>query len=81
MHVAPPPRPPSKNHLCPSAPLPRAARHLCAPHSFTFGRVASILRAGPLGRRLWWRLPTQAVPLWLLLALADVVNLERYRLT
>jgi hypothetical protein len=59
---------------------PPRARHLCAPHSFTFGMAAKILRRGPLGRRLWWRLPTAPVPRWLLYALADIVNLERYRL-
>lgn len=55
-------------------------RHLVAPHRLTFGRVRDVLRSGPLGGRLWWRLPTRPLPRWLLMALADVIDIERYRI-
>ncbi|KIZ05745.1 dihydroflavonol-4-reductase [Monoraphidium neglectum] len=56
-------------------------RYLVAPNTFTFPRAAEVLREGPLGAQLAWRLPgRRPAPRWLLSLLADVAGIERCRL-
>jgi hypothetical protein len=58
-----------------------STRYLVAPNTFTFPRAAEVLREGPLGAQLAWRLPgRRPAPRWLLSLLADVAGIERCRL-
>ncbi|GBF99784.1 diaminohydroxyphosphoribosylaminopyrimidine deaminase [Raphidocelis subcapitata] len=59
-----------------------SGRYLLAPHDFTFGRVRQVIARGPLGRswNVWLRLPSKPLWCWLLWLLADLINIERYRL-
>jgi len=63
---------------------PRAhGRFLLTPNTFTFTRVAEVLRQGPLGKQsllVRVRLPSHPLFIWLLWLIADIINIERYRL-
>ncbi|KAI8463097.1 MAG: heme peroxidase-related protein [Monoraphidium minutum] len=71
----------AKAHCVAMADPNTAGRYLLAPNDFSFPRTAELLRAGPLGARLAWRLPgRRPAPRWLLRLLADAVGVERCRL-
>jgi nucleoside-diphosphate-sugar epimerase len=59
-----------------------SGRYLLAPYDFTFGRVRDVIARAPLGRRwnVWLRLPAKPLWRWLLWLIADLINIERYRL-
>jgi hypothetical protein len=63
--------------------LPNASgRYLLTPHEFTFDGVGRVIAAGPLGadRCVRLRLPKKGVGRAVLWLIADIINIERYRL-